>query len=213
MHSKTTFPIFFSRYGFFLCIVAFLSACSTSSWQPAPKPQAKDRPPSEPFNPSNVPDPIVKAEPLSKYGNPPFYDVNGKRYYTTKNRSGHIERGMASWYGEKFHGRRTSSGEIYNMYAMTAAHKSLPLPTYAEVTNLSNNKKITVRINDRGPFHGDRIIDLSYSAALKLGIVGSGTARVEVRAIDPIADNAPARNNKRGQVEGYDKKGSQQARQ
>ncbi len=176
-------------------LLALLSACSTTSWQAPPQPQStQDRQPSEPFDATHVPDAVVKAEPLSKYGNPPQYEVNGKRYYTSKTRTGHIERGLASWYGTKFHGKRTSSGEPYDMYAMTAAHKTLPLPTYAEVTNLGNNKKVTVRINDRGPFHGDRIIDLSYAAALKLGIVGTGTARVEVRALEPVANIAPTSN-------------------
>lgn len=182
-----------------ICLLALLSACSTNSWQrpsntQRPIPQnSQDSRPSEPFDASIVPDAVVKPEPYSKYGNPPSYEVNGKRYYTSKTSAGYIERGLASWYGTKFHGKRTSSGEAYDMYAMTAAHKTLPLPTYAEVTNLSNNKKVIVRINDRGPFHGDRIIDLSYTAALKLGIVGTGTGRVEVRALDPVAENISKR--------------------
>src|SRR5690606_6096907 len=115
------------------------------------------------------------------------YEVFGKRYYVMKDARGYVERGIASWYGEKFHGRRTSSGETYDMYAMTAAHKTLPLPTYVEVTNLQNGRRVVVRVNDRGPFHENRIIDLSYTAAAKLGIIGPGTALVEVRAIDPGA--------------------------
>jgi rare lipoprotein A len=94
---------------------------------------------------------------------------------------------MASWYGPEFQGRRTSSGEPYDMYAMTAAHTSLPLPTYVEVTNLENERRVVVRVNDRGPFHEDRIIDLSYVAAWKLGMIGRGTARVRVRALEPAA--------------------------
>lgn len=125
------------------------------------------------------------VEPYSKYGNPPFYKVGGQRYYTRSNSQGYRERGIASWYGSKFHGRRTSSGEIYDMYAMTAAHRTLPLPSYVMVTNLDNGRQVIVRVNDRGPFHSDRIIDLSYAAAVKLGLVQSGTARVEVRAINP----------------------------
>jgi rare lipoprotein A len=111
--------------------------------------------------------------------------VFGKRYHTKRSSAGHVERGLASWYGKQFHGRKTSSGERYDMYAMTAAHKTLPLPTYVRVTNLENGRSAVVKVNDRGPFHGPRVIDLSYSAAKKLGVVKKGTAMVEVRALDP----------------------------
>ncbi|MDX1512745.1 MAG: septal ring lytic transglycosylase RlpA family protein [Gammaproteobacteria bacterium] len=134
---------------------------------------------------SDIPDAIPRAEPKSRYGNPRSYVVFGKRYHTLPTSDGYVERGIASWYGKKFHGRRTSSGEVYNMYAMTAAHKSLPLPTYVSVTNLETNRRIVVRVNDRGPFHENRLIDLSYSAAKKLGIVAKGTGYVEVRALRP----------------------------
>jgi len=134
---------------------------------------------------SDIPDAKPKVEPKSKYGNPKSYVVFGKRYYTKASGKGYVERGLASWYGKKFHGRKTSNGERYNMYAMTAAHKSLPLPTYVRVINLTNRRSTVVRVNDRGPFHGKRIIDLSYSAARKLGMVAKGVAMVEVRAIDP----------------------------
>ncbi len=137
------------------------------------------------INAGNIPDAVPRAEPKSKYGNPPSYVVHGRRYYVMDSAKGYVERGIASWYGKKFHGRKTSSGEIYNMYAMTAAHKSVPLPTYARVTNLKNGRSIVVKINDRGPFHGNRLIDLSYAAASKLGIVEQGTGLVEVRALDP----------------------------
>jgi len=130
-------------------------------------------------------DAVPKNEPRSKYGNMANYEVFGKTYYTLASNAGYIERGIASWYGKKFQGRRTSSGEPYDMYKMTAAHKTLPLPSYAEVINLDNGRKVVVRINDRGPFHDDRLIDLSYSAATKLGITAKGTGRVEVRAIEP----------------------------
>ena len=139
---------------------------------------------------SNIPDAVPRVEPLSKWGNPESYKVKGKRYFTKKTSSGHVERGLASWYGKKFHGRRTSSGERYNMYEMTAAHKTLPLPSYVRVTNVENGRTAVVKVNDRGPFHGSRVIDLSYSAAKKLGVVQKGTAMVEVRAIDPLAPNA-----------------------
>jgi len=133
---------------------------------------------------SAIPDAVPRDEPRSRYGNPPSYVVNGKTYYVMNSSEGFSERGLASWYGEKFHGRRTSSGETYDMYAMTAAHKSLPLPTYVEVTNLDNGRRIVVKVNDRGPFHGNRVIDLSWTAASKLGILAKGTGLVEVRAID-----------------------------
>ncbi len=134
--------------------------------------------------PEDIEEVQPRAEPYSKYGNPDSYVVNGKRYYTLKSSSGYTERGIASWYGTKFHGRRTSSGEPYDMYRMTAAHKQLPLPTYVEVRNLDNGRTATLKVNDRGPFHDNRVIDLSYAAALKLGVVGKGTAFVEVRALD-----------------------------
>ena len=128
---------------------------------------------------------VPKVEPRSKYGNPDSYVVRGKQYTVRKTAVGFSQRGIASWYGTKFHGHRTSSGEPYNMYAMTAAHKTLPIPSYVEVTNLDNRRKIVVRVNDRGPFHDGRIIDLSYVAAKKLGITATGTGQVEIRAIDP----------------------------
>lgn len=145
----------------------------------------KDGAPERPIDVSRVPDAVPKYEERSKYGNPSSYEVLGKRYYVLESSEGFVERGIASWYGKKFHGRRTSSGETYDMYAMTAAHKHLPLPTYVEVTNLENNRSVVVKVNDRGPFHANRIIDLSYSAAVKLGIVNNGTGLVEVRAIQP----------------------------
>jgi rare lipoprotein A len=126
-------------------------------------------------------------ESKSRYGNPETYVVFGKRYSVLDTSAGFVEEGIASWYGEPFHGRRTSSGETYDMYTLTAAHKHLPLPTYALVTNLDNGRRIVVRVNDRGPFHEDRVIDLSYAAALELDMVGPGTARVNVRALDPAA--------------------------
>ena len=134
---------------------------------------------------ARIPDAVPKIEPLAKSGNPESYVVFGRRYYTKKSARGHVERGLASWYGRPFHGRQTSSGEPYDMYAMSAAHKTLPLPTYARVTNLENGRSVVVRINDRGPFRDGRVIDLSYTAAVKLGVKRRGTAMVEVRAIEP----------------------------
>lgn len=128
-------------------------------------------------------DAVPRNEPLSRQGNPESYVTLGKRYFVMSSSRGYVEKGIASWYGKKFHGRKTSSGEKYDMYAMTAAHKTLPLPTYVRVTNLSNGRSVVVRVNDRGPFHSNRIIDLSYAAAQKLDMLRSGTALVEVRTV------------------------------
>jgi rare lipoprotein A len=142
--------------------------------------------------PDTVADAVPRNEPRSRYGNPPFYDVFGKRYYVLSSSSAYVERGVASWYGPGFHKIRTSTGESYDMYGMTAAHKTLPLPAYVRVTNLQNGRTVVVRVNDRGPFVGNRIIDLSYTAAAKLDMLRNGTAMVEVRALEPGADTAPA---------------------
>ena len=143
-----------------------------------------DGPSSRPITADDVRDAVPKDEPLARYGNHSPYTVLGKTYTVLPSSKGYHERGIASWYGSKFHGRRTSSGELYDMHLPTAAHKSLPLPTYAEVKNLDNGRSMIVKINDRGPFHEDRIIDLSYAAAIKLGVDRTGTARVDVRAIN-----------------------------
>jgi rare lipoprotein A len=135
--------------------------------------------------PAEVADAVPRAEPRSSHGNPPFYDVNGQRYQVLPSAANFLERGVASWYGPDFQGHNTSSGERYDMYLMTAAHRTLPIPCYARVTNLGNGRSIVVRINDRGPFVANRIIDLSYSAATRLDIVRTGTAFVELRTIAP----------------------------
>jgi rare lipoprotein A len=147
-----------------------------------------------------IPDAVPREEPRSAFGNPPFYVVAGHRYVVLPSASGYVERGVASWYGTEFHGLRTSTGEPYDMFAMTAAHKTLPLPCYARVTNLSNGRSVVVRINDRGPFVANRIIDLSYSAATRLDMIRNGTAFVQVEVLTPAAPaltasmpvNAPA---------------------
>ncbi|MGD8998867.1 MAG: septal ring lytic transglycosylase RlpA family protein [Granulosicoccaceae bacterium] len=162
-----------------LALPGLLAGCGGSSLI-----EERDSGPSEYRDLSQVSNAVPREEPRSRYGNPESYVVHGKRYYVLDSSEDYHERGIASWYGTKFHGRRTSSGERYDMYAMTAAHKSLPLPTYVEVTNLKNNRKVIVKVNDRGPFHENRIIDLSYAAAHKLGINHSGTGLVEVRAIN-----------------------------
>ena len=149
---------------------------------PAP---AAALPPPQP--PETVPDAVPRYEPRSMYGNPPFYDVFGKRYFVLSSSADYVERGVASWYGPGFHKVRTSTQEPYDMYGMSAAHKTLPLPCYARVTNLQNGRSIVVRVNDRGPFVGNRIIDLSYTAAAKLDMLRNGTAMVEVRTVGPAS--------------------------
>lgn len=173
--------------------VAVLSACTAGKSSSGRYSQKHDSAPDRLIDVSHVKDAIPRVEPYSRYGNPPSYVVHGKRYYTKTSSEGYRERGIASWYGTKFHGHRTSSGESYDMYSMSAAHKTLPLPTYARVTNLKNGKSVIVKINDRGPFHDNRIIDLSYAAASRLEILGKGTGLVEVTAIDPAKINRPAK--------------------
>lgn len=150
-----------------------------------------DGAPRRPVDVSNVPDAVPQPVERSKYGNPDNYTVLGVRYEVLDSSVGYDERGIASWYGTGFDGKRTSSGEIYDMYKMTAAHKTLPLPTYARVTNLANGRSVVVKINDRGPFHENRIIDLSYAAASRLDMLARGTALVEVRAITAGAPPSP----------------------
>lgn len=146
----------------------------------------RDGPPPFPVDVSKIPDAVPKPEPLSKH-NLPVYRVKGQTYHTMTSSKNFQEVGIASWYGTLFHERRTSSGERYDMLGMTAAHKTLPLPTYVEVLNLKNKRKIIVKVNDRGPFKPGRIIDLSYVAAKKLGMIGHGTTYVKIKAIDPYA--------------------------
>ena len=134
-----------------------------------------------------IPEPVPRAEPPSLRGNMEEYDQSGGTYRVLDTSEGYDERGVASWYGEPFHGRQTSSGETYDMYGMTAAHRTLPLPSFVEVTNLANGRNVVLRVTDRGPFHDPdrRIIDVTYTAAVKLGMVGTGTAAVRVRALEP----------------------------
>lgn len=146
-----------------------------------------DRAPDRTLDASKIKDAVPRVEPRSRYGNKSPYTVLGKRYYVMPNSFGYSAEGMASWYGKKFHGHKTSNGEIYNMYAMSAAHRTLPLPTYLSVRNLDNGKQIIVRVNDRGPFHGNRLLDLSYAAATKLGMLKRGTAHVRIEAINPAS--------------------------
>ena len=168
-----------------LAVAVGLTACVSAP--PRPAPTVPTAPVTPPPKPDSIPEVIPRIEPRARSGNPPFYDVFGKRYYVLSSSVGYRERGVASWYGPGFHNVRTSIGEPYDMYGMTAAHKTLPLPAYVRVTNLQNGRSVVVRVNDRGPFVGNRIIDLSYSAAAKLDMLRNGTAMVEVRTIDPSA--------------------------
>lgn len=179
-----------------LSVTLFLTGCATKKdhggGQLTRYHQRKDSAPLKaPKDLQKIPDAVPTIEPKSKYGNPPTYVVFNKKYRVLSSSDGYRATGLASWYGTKFHGYKTSSGELYDMYKMTAAHKTLPLPTYVQVKNLVNGRKVIVRINDRGPFHSDRILDLSYAAAAKLDILRTGTAKIEVTAIPPrlIAKN------------------------
>ncbi len=136
------------------------------------------------LTPEQVVEPLPAPVTQRAAGNTSPYEVNGKTYTVLNSGKGYSETGLASWYGRKFHGRRTANGEVFNAYRATAAHRSLPLPAYARVTNLENDKSVVVRVNDRGPFHPDRIIDLSYAAAVKLGFDQNGTAKVRVETLD-----------------------------
>ncbi len=136
-----------------------------------------------------IPDAVPVPEPRSKRGNPSSYEVFGRTYYVMDNPDGFIQQGQASWYGPNFHGKTTSSGDVYDMYKMTAAHKTLPIPAYVRVVNLENGKSAVVRVNDRGPFIEGRVIDLSFVAAKKLDIVANGTAKVEIRVLDMHGNN------------------------
>lgn len=160
-----------------------LAGCSLTPHRAAAPPPAAV--PAPPAAIAAVPDAVPRAEPRSAHGNPPFYDVLGHRYFVLPAADGYSERGVASWYGPTFHGGSTSSGEPYDMYGMTAAHKTLPLPTYVRVTNLKNGRSVMVRVNDRGPFVANRLIDLSYTAAAELDMLREGTTLVEVRALTP----------------------------
>jgi len=166
-----------SKYIFFILMFSLLSACSSDRYQ-----QKHDSTPTRLPSEAELKDAIARAEPYSRGGNK-NYQVFGKPYKVLTTAQGFEQTGIASWYGNKFHGHLTSNGEIYDMYTMSAAHKNLPLPTYLKVTNTVNNKSVIVRVNDRGPFHRSRIIDLSYSAAYKLDMLKTGTAHVKISAI------------------------------
>lgn len=178
-----------------LLFVMILAGCSSRPTPQLPATQpadssgrysmTHDKAPERPPDVSKVPDAVPRHEPYSRGGNRSPYEVFGQTYTVMPSAEGYKEAGIASWYGLKFHGHLTSNGEVYDMYEMTAAHKSLPLPSYVRVTNLDNGQSVVVRVNDRGPFHQDRLIDLSYAAAYRLDILQRGTGRVQVEAITP----------------------------
>jgi rare lipoprotein A len=186
-----------ARFGLGAALI-LLAGCSLNAPTHRPPPPPASTVPVTPSVPAvppdllSTPDAVPRAEPRSRSGNPPFYDVLGHRYFVLSTAEGYAERGVASWYGPTFHGVSTAMGEPYDMYAMTAAHKTLPLPAYARVTNLRNGRSVVVRINDRGPFVANRLIDLSYTAAAKLDMVREGTTLVEVRALTPGAPQSEA---------------------
>ena len=169
-----------------------LTGCATDSGQSGRYAMAQDRGPDADVDVSSVGNAVPRYEEPRTAGNKSPYTVWGRKYWVMERTraDGYVETGIASWYGKKFHGHRTSNGEIYDMYKMSAAHKSLPLPSYAQVTNLDNGRSVIVRVNDRGPFHDNRLIDLSWAAAKKLGFLGRGTARVEVAAITVRPDGS-----------------------
>jgi rare lipoprotein A len=187
---------------FLLCI--FLSSCFGGNGKNSDGGfYGGDRPPSNDRDFSKIPDAVPKLESLSKYGNKP-YEVLGKNYKPLASSHGFSQTGVASWYGKKFHGRRTSSGEIYDIWKMTAAHTTLPLPTYVRVTSLEWGNSIIVKVNDRGPFLHNRIIDLSYAAAHKLGIAKAGTGKVSIEAIDPRTYTKQSNNDSNSTIQsGY----------
>ena len=168
-----------------LALVVLVAGCSSNPPQ-RPGGYYKDDGPhaNPPANLASIPDAVPRSEPLHKYANRP-YEVFGRKYTPLAAVQPFSQRGMASWYGKKFHGQKTSSGEVYDMYKMTAAHPTLPIPSYARVTSVANGRSVVVRINDRGPFHAARIIDVSYAAAHKLGFIQAGAAQVEVESIIP----------------------------
>lgn len=181
-------------YSGMLILLVLLAGCASSP-QPSSSSSSRysisqDRAPTGDFDASGLKDAVPRYEPRSRGGNKSPYTVWGKQYTVLADAGGFVQRGIASWYGEKFHGHKTSNGEIFDMYKMTAAHKNLPLPSYVRVTNLDNGRQVVVRVNDRGPFHSDRIIDLSYAAAKKLGYQSRGTARVEIAAITVSPDGS-----------------------
>ncbi|MFV2089168.1 MAG: septal ring lytic transglycosylase RlpA family protein [Pseudomonadales bacterium] len=185
MSTRLVMTVVFMKMVFMTMVFVTVTLGGCQSHPPSHRaPEMQDGPPGViPAGLADLPDPEVRHERRSARGNPQSYTVRGKTYRVIGTAQGYRKSGNASWYGRKFHGRTTSSGEPFDMYQLTAAHRSLPIPTYVKVTNLENGRTTVVRINDRGPFHEDRIIDLSYAAAVKLGFAARGTARVRVEAV------------------------------
>lgn len=177
MHLNWQHKLYSALYIITVFIFFLMTGCKTVT---------KDGPPPYDVDVSKIPNAQPKLEKMSKYGNMPVYRVNGKNYYVMNSSKNYEAEGTASWYGTKFHRHNTSSGEKYDMLSMTAAHRTLPLPTYLEVTNEENGRHVIVKVNDRGPFADNRLLDLSYAAAKKLGMIGHGTAYVKIKAIDPM---------------------------
>ena len=177
------------RISIVLPVLLAVVSCSSAPEQTPESPNkgrysiSQDRAPTRIVDLSIIPEVIPQPINRTMAGNRSPYTVLGKSYQVLPTEEGYNESGVASWYGEKFHGHKTSNGEVFDMYQVSAAHKSLPIPSFLRVTNLDNNRSIVVRVNDRGPFHGDRVIDLSYAAALKLGYADRGTARVQLESI------------------------------
>ena len=167
-----------------LAIALILAAGCSSAPEKRPGGYYKDDGPGDAARLASIPDAVPRAEPLHRYANRP-YEAMGRKYVPLTQVGVYKQRGTASWYGKRYHGNPTSSGEKYDMYKMSAAHPILPIPSYARVTNLANRKSVVVRVNDRGPFHAGRAIDVSYAAAYKLGFIAQGSAQVEIEQIVP----------------------------
>ncbi|TFG86528.1 MAG: septal ring lytic transglycosylase RlpA family protein [Chromatiales bacterium] len=175
-----------------LAATVLLVGCTPAQWPIREEGTPVSRKPAQVRAPKVNKAPAVPAAPTPGAGNPPFYEVFGERYFVLPSSEGYREQGVASWYGKPFHGRRTSSGEVFDMYKLTAAHKTLPLPSLVRVTSLDSGRSIVVTVNDRGPFVKDRIIDLSFGAAKELDILEAGTGRVQVEAVASGSGNGPA---------------------
>lgn len=205
LHFEDVFtPTRISRFLLAIAAALLLNACSSpggndSGDQVGRYSMRHDAPPdgNGELDPDNIPDAVPVDEPRTAAGNKTPYTVLGETYDVMPESTGYEQVGKASWYGKKFHGFKTSNGETYSMYQMSGAHRTLPIPSYVRVTNLDNGRSGIVRINDRGPFHSDRVIDVSYAAAVKLGMINSGTARVKVEAITPATSTYAAREANR----------------
>ena len=185
----------FLKLPLLMMVAALLCSCASANYY------KDDRPPRQDRDISAIPDAVPKIEPITQAGNKTPYRVLGQTYHLLSDNRGYKARGIASWYDTKLHGKKTSNGETYNMFAMSAAHKTLRMPAYVRVTNIDNGRQVVVRVNDRGPFLHDRLIDLSYAAAKKLGYADSGFARVDIEYIDPLAQQAQSQQQPQSQTQ------------